>query len=272
MICKECGNKFGNKELRKHLKEHGFSLKSYRQKFRLEFCQKCGEKLQEKNISGICLKCRDWTGENNPFWGKSHSKDTLELIRSKTKVASENLWKKGEYREKIKQTTNGLKRDEKFREKQKQNALNWYKEHPEQKNLRSERMMKTWKDGKIEPNINSINESKMEKLLFKMIKTAIPQREVKKKTIKIEGRWFYPDIMIDNKVIIEFFGDYWHGNPQKYKNTDMIHHKMTAGEIWEKDAERIDILKNSGYTIIVVWQKDFLQDKEGTVRRIIESL
>jgi hypothetical protein len=64
------------------------------------------------------------------------------------------------------------------------------------------------------------------------------------------------DIYIPSeKKIIECFGDYWHMNPEKYLAEDYnknIH--KTAKEIWEFDNERIELFKNKGYLVEIIWE------------------
>lgn len=66
------------------------------------------------------------------------------------------------------------------------------------------------------------------------------------------------DIFIPSKnLVVEYFGDYWHCNPIKYKKS--YYHKtmkLTAEEIWKKDEERIADLKENGYDVSVVWEYD----------------
>ena len=68
----------------------------------------------------------------------------------------------------------------------------------------------------------------------------------------------YADILIPSiNKIIECHGDYWHCNPDKYKS-DYYHIRIhkTAQEIWTKDAERIKLLQDSGYTVEIVWERE----------------
>jgi group I intron endonuclease len=48
-------------------------------------CQRCGAMLQGNNKSGFCQNCRTRDGENNPFYGKSHSEETRQRISQKHK-------------------------------------------------------------------------------------------------------------------------------------------------------------------------------------------
>lgn len=64
------------------------------------------------------------------------------------------------------------------------------------------------------------------------------------------------DIFIPSKnKIIECYGDYWHCNPlkcQPYYYNRLVH--LTAQEIWNRDEERIQEMKNAGYDVEIVWE------------------
>jgi len=48
------------------------------------FCA-CGAKIAEVNV--CCIKCRDKSGDKNPFFGKKHSPDLIEKISKKIRAA-----------------------------------------------------------------------------------------------------------------------------------------------------------------------------------------
>jgi G:T-mismatch repair DNA endonuclease (very short patch repair protein) len=79
------------------------------------------------------------------------------------------------------------------------------------------------------------------------------------------------DIKINSsKKIIEVQGDYWHANPDKFKEKDLIANKklgtISAKEIWEKDALKKKIAENSGYSIFYVWESDIKQKSKGELK------
>ena len=50
---------------------------------------------------------------------------------------------------------------------------------------------------------------------------------------------FFVDFKYGNKII-EFYGDYWHGNPKLYKPDDVVgYKKIKVSKIWERDLNRI---------------------------------
>lgn len=70
-----------------------------------------------------------------------------------------------------------------------------------------------------------------------------------------------PDFMYENKII-EFYGDYIHANPRLFQKTDVINFlggSRLVGDIWTKDAARLEVLRNRGYEIMVVWEMDSRQ-------------
>ena len=58
--------------------------------------------------------------------------------------------------------------------------------------------------------------------------------------------------------IYEFLGDYYHGNPEKYKSNEYNQtcHK-TFGELYEKTTEKFSKLNELGYSIYYVWENDW---------------
>lgn len=65
----------------------------------------------------------------------------------------------------------------------------------------------------------------------------------------------YDLVFKDEKVIIEVNGTYWHGDPRKYKASDLIYGKE-ARVIWEKDKRKLEIAETHGYRVLVIWEDD----------------
>ncbi len=172
-----------------------------------------------KNKS-VCKKCLGGVmeGKNNPFFGKKHSDKTKNQI-SKSRVGKGV----GE---------NNAMANPKHREKASKGFI--------------ERLNKT--------PIIYYSRSKKEKELYNLIK-----KKYKNVKHSFTVDKFICDIFIPEKnLIIEYNGDYWHCNPNKYESN--YYHKIknkTAKEIWEYDKNRIDILKQNGYNLEVIWEYDY---------------
>ena len=79
------------------------------------------------------------------------------------------------------------------------------------------------------------------------------------KKLKIKNKLYKPDGYYEkNNTIYEFYGDFWHGNPLLYNETD-IHpiNKKTYGELYQETLDRENILKNEGFNLITMWESDY---------------
>jgi len=75
-----------------------------------------------------------------------------------------------------------------------------------------------------------------------------------------------PDYAYDNKII-EFNGDFWHGNLEVFPIDYMIPNiKMLASDKRLRDKKRIEILEKRGYKVKVVWENDFRKDREKVIQ------
>jgi len=76
-------------------------------------------------------------------------------------------------------------------------------------------------------------------------------------TLKIDDKCYIVDGIIKN-TIYEFYGDYWHGNPQKYNLNDINKVcKKSFGQLYEKTINKERVLRMAGYKMITIWESDF---------------
>lgn len=86
-------------------------------------------------------------------------------------------------------------------------------------------------------------------------------KEYRQSIIYVNSKKFKSDAYnpITN-TIYEFYGDYWHGNPNNMKySSEKIHplSKKTYSELYQKTLEKERILKEAGYNIISIWESDW---------------
>ena len=77
---------------------------------------------------------------------------------------------------------------------------------------------------------------------------------------------------LGNKKIIEYNGRY-HFDPRDHEPDEVheVHRKPTkCQDIWDEETMILNQIRNAGHQILVVWQKDFLNDYENEEKRIIE--
>ena len=111
---------------------------------------------------------------------------------------------------------------------------------------------KKWRDS--QENIITVPRSKMEiKLsdyLQKLNYNTLPQKHFK-------GIGTFDYELIDEKIILEYNGTYWHCDPRKYK-ADYYNEKkrMYAKDVWERDHVRKTKVEELGYKVVYIWEDD----------------
>jgi very-short-patch-repair endonuclease len=75
------------------------------------------------------------------------------------------------------------------------------------------------------------------------------------------------DFLVDDKYIVECYGDFWHCNPQQYTSSYYNKGKRkTAQEIWQRDKERKEKFEEMGYKFLCIWESDIRKNP-----RIVKS-
>lgn len=88
-----------------------------------------------------------------------------------------------------------------------------------------------------------------------------------------DNKYLAPDMIINRKVVVEFYGDYFHTNPSVYSANEYIVKKSkTARKLWGIDAERKKLLEDAGYNVIIVWQHDYRQDMTKTLLNLVKAI
>lgn len=64
---------------------------------------------------------------------------------------------------------------------------------------------------------------------------------------------------IKNKIVYEFYGDFWHGKPDKF-DPDHINPKnqISYGELYRRTIEREAELQELGFKIVSIWESDWV--------------
>lgn len=233
-------------------------------------CAGCGKQIADQSKIGYCHHCYVTIyqkGSNNGFFGKHHTEETKKIIADKARA-----W-----------TTNKIATDPKFREAMRRGATKprsedakhniklaatkMYVDHPYLRKLRGQEAQCRWQEGTNHFRTLRNKKSQGEKELFKYFSNS-GKYKVSDVEIKVGDRkYLSPDIIINDYVCIEFFGDYFHANPKIYKSNFLIKKKnKLAGEIWEEDAKRIALIEKNGFVVIVVWEHDYKHDKQAITR------
>jgi G:T-mismatch repair DNA endonuclease (very short patch repair protein) len=211
----------------------------------------CRNHFNKLKGTSLCKPCslKLQVGEGNPFFGKTHTKESLKKIsKSKTGqyTGNQNHMKQEKYR----QMSRDIMRS------------NWDNGILDRKII-SEQMKQTQRSGKIKSVIVSKREKEIVKELKLLGYKTIHSYRVDSKICDI----FIPSL----NLIIEYFGDYWHCNPKKY-DSDYFNKKKNkfAWELWDYDKKKIDLIKSYGYNLEVVWEGD-LKLNNKLIELIIEN-
>jgi hypothetical protein len=77
--------------------------------------------------------------------------------------------------------------------------------------------------------------------------------------IIIENKTYIVDAFdSSNRIIYEFYGDYWHGNPNIY-NLELINkvNNKSFGQLYKETLDREKTFDRNGYKVISIWEDEF---------------
>jgi hypothetical protein len=69
-------------------------------------------------------------------------------------------------------------------------------------------------------------------------------------------------------LIIEFQGDYWHGNPKKYTKEELSDYQL---EKVEKDEKLRAYCTEHSINLIEVWESDYNRDPDSVRELLVEN-
>lgn len=119
------------------------------------------------------------------------------------------------------------------------------------------------------PKCQYKNSSILEKIWLDQIGIKEEYRDFR---IKIEGVIYKFDAFTPyDNTIYEFYGDFWHGNPEKYKDGDYnLKNNMLFSDLYKKTIDREIFLLSKGYKIISIWENDFIKKNKQILNQKIK--
>ena len=213
----------------------------------------CRNHFNKINNNSLCKTCmgKNNVGEGNPFFGKKHNKESIKKISNSRKGKGKGI--------------NNSMSNPKWKKKASTNLKKKWDsgEMEHARKIMSDTMKETRRSGKLK----SVIRSKKEKEIIVEIKK---MGYVVKHSFRVDTK--ICDVFIPSlNLIIEYNGDYWHCNPKKY-DPDYFNQKKqkTAKELWEYDKNKIDLIKENGYNLEIVWESDF-KDDNTIINKIIKK-
>ncbi len=117
-----------------------------------------------------------------------------------------------------------------------------------------------------------ITVSKNETIIFEEIKKIDPTAIHQLTLSYSEKKQYIYDIAVGKKII-EYNGDFWHANPKIY-SSDFINPRTNIKAIdkWALDENKIKFAIQQGYEVLIVWEKDFKNNKKDVIDQCIQFL
>lgn len=151
-------------------------------------------------------------------------------------------------------------------------------DNPEIANLQNDKISKSQKlrwdnldsetRNKYITRLLTIHNSKIEKKIYGVLWA----NEIKFEFQKGINDKFWVDFLIDGKIIIEAFGDYWHANPDKFKTTHKFYNGKSMEEIHKYDKLRKEYLESHGYVFVSLWENEIYKMTEDDIASFIKKV
>jgi len=94
-------------------------------------------------------------------------------------------------------------------------------------------------------------------------------RELKQIFPKIVGNKTISPYTVDmylDGIVIEYYGDFWHRNPELYEKT-YVQYGKSSEEVWLQDSRRVAQLEQN-YTVFVIWESDWKFNKDSVIENL----
>ena len=59
---------------------------------------------------------------------------------------------------------------------------------------------------------------------------------------------------------------------QRKEKPNQYRKNLKAQEIWDNDKIKLNECKNNGYDVLVIWEDDYKDDKEGVLQKCLDFL
>jgi len=211
-----------------------------------------------------CRKCIS-TGDKNSFYGKKHSeefKNRLSKERSgvwyvgnKNRMYGINVWdtyteeEKKEKRKKISNGQLGSKNQfygkthsDKVKKILSEKTKNYLVNHPDH--------IKKMTEASLNKQVKGFKSN-----IEKIVQEQLINRKIQFKYSKILHRKYQYDFIIENEILLEVHGDYWHANPLYY-GENKIPLNSTQNFKVKLDEEKKNFAIKYGYKYFSIWESD----------------
>lgn len=239
---------------------------------------KCKDSISMEYFGVLYKDCKhfDKVGSKSDYIARSKKidKDKVKLSKSKGLLDSDFVSNKEGYIKKYGDIIGLKKYYERCDKIGRGNTLNWYIEK-----YGLQRGTERYNSylSKIKKNTLGTSISKCSNYIFEYLQKnnieCIPEYSFtydrNKKSKRVD---FY---LPTEKIVIEFFGDYWHANPAVYKS-DYYNStvKLTASEIWKRDEIRIKLIRETfnDDSIIIIWENAYQKEECNKFNKLMDAI
>lgn len=149
------------------------------------------------------------------------------------------------------------------------NAMRGKEHTPAFKKRMSEVKKRQYRDGIIKVNLSKI--SKAEQEIAKFLTEY--KCDFKQQFHITDVPYWYDFYLPNHNLIIEYQGDYWHANPNKYPSGTFIRilkqGPVLVDDIWARDKLKLEAAVQAGYKIAYIWETEY---KKIGLEAVIELL
>ena len=225
--CDKCGS----------LTQVGFRSALLKKEYICQSCNKIGESnpfygkthaTEKKQQHSQFMKNR-FVGENNAFYGKTHTEQTKEILRQKCPRYGKD---------------NGF----------------FGKSHSDEFKKNHSEFMKTIgkrsKEYYSSMGIRSVNSKPKKTKIEKATEQKLQELDIKFKYNFILQNKAQYDFLINDNIVLEVHGDFWHGNPEVYSTlTERQEYKK------KRDIEKQKLAEDNGYKYLVIWESQIKKNE-----------
>jgi len=99
-------------------------------------------------------------------------------------------------------------------------------------------------------------------------------KEFGKQDVQNLKYYFYDFVITDIKICIEFNGDVFHANPIIFESNDEPnpYNNVKAEDIWKFDRQKLNLLTDLGFKVLVIWEKDWMTDKINELNKCLKFI
>jgi len=88
------------------------------------------------------------------------------------------------------------------------------------------------------------------------------------------SRKSYDVRIVDTNLLLEINGDYWHCNPTKYRENDIVKfpdREIKAKQKWEEDKKKVALAQKYNYNVVTVWEQE-INESEDLISLILDKI